>query len=83
MFFVIKTNNVCKYKSQYALLNKNPLVFLKTFLLNRIILSTARFSIDLQIGIIHLVSTQNFPKNLHFATPDRHTYVCISGGKKC
>ena len=77
MFFVIKTNNVCKYKSQYALSNKNPLISLFKDI------STARFSIDLQIGIIHLVSTQNFPKNLHFATPDRHTYVCISGGKKC
>ena len=28
MFFVIKTNNVCKYKSQYALSNKNPLISL-------------------------------------------------------
>ena len=28
-------------------------------------------------------STQNFPKNLNFLPPDMHTYVCVSGGKKC
>ena len=33
-------------------------------------------------GIIHLVSTQNFSKDLHFLSPDMHTCVCISGGKK-
>ena len=25
----------------------------------------------------------NFPKNEHFLPPDTHTYVCVSGGKKC
>ena len=25
----------------------------------------------------------NFPKNGHFLPPDTHTYVCVSGGKKC
>ena len=34
-------------------------------------------------GTIHLVSTENFPKNQHFLPSDTHTYVCISGGKKC
>ena len=34
-------------------------------------------------GIIHLVRIQNFPKNQHFLLPDTHTYVCVSGGKKC
>ena len=29
------------------------------------------------VGIIHLVSTQNYPKNLDFLPPDRHTFVCI------
>ena len=24
-----------------------------------------------------------FPKNKHFLPPDRHTYGCVSGGKKC
>ena len=24
-----------------------------------------------------------FPKNKHFLPPDMHTYVCVSGGKKC
>ena len=28
-------------------------------------------------------STPNFPKNEHFWLPDTHTYVCVSGGKKC
>ena len=28
-------------------------------------------------------STPNFPKNEHFLAPDTHTYVCVSGGKKC
>ena len=28
-------------------------------------------------------STSNFPKNEHFLLPDTHTYVCVSGGKKC
>ena len=31
----------------------------------------------------HSFSTQNFPKNLNFLPPDIHTYVCVSGGKKC
>ena len=35
------------------------------------------------LGIIHLVSTQNFPKKLYFLPPDTLTYVCVSGGKKC
>ena len=33
------------------------------------------------IGIIHLVRTQNISKIYHFLPPDRHTYVCVSGGK--
>ena len=28
--------------------------------------------------IILLVRTQNFPKHLHFLSPDTHTYVCVS-----
>ena len=32
-------------------------------------------------GIIHLVRSQNFPKNKHFLPPDTHTYVCASGAK--
>ena len=27
--------------------------------------------------------TSNFPKNEHFLPPDTHSYVCVSGGKKC
>ena len=26
---------------------------------------------------------RNFPKNEHFLPPDKHTSVCVSGGKKC
>ena len=33
------------------------------------------------LGILHLVSMQNFPKNKHFF--DSHIYICVSGGKKC
>ena len=35
------------------------------------------------LGIIHLVRTQDFPENFCFLPPDMHTYVCVSGGKKC
>ena len=28
-------------------------------------------------------STPNFPKNEYFVLPDTHTYVCVSGDKKC
>ena len=28
-------------------------------------------------------STPNFPKNDHFLPPDAHTYVYVSGSKKC
>ena len=28
-------------------------------------------------------STPNFPKNEYFLLPDTHTYVCVSGDKKC
>ena len=35
------------------------------------------------VGIINLVRTQNFPKNYYFLPPDTHTYVYVSGGKKC
>ena len=50
-------------------------------------LSSSRILADsanaMVIGIIHLVRTQNVPKNLHFSPLDTHTYVCVSGGKKC
>ena len=33
------------------------------------------------IGVIHLVHTQNFPKNQHFLPlDDAYFYVCVSGG---
>ena len=32
------------------------------------------------LGIIHLVHTQDFPKNQYFLPPDTHTYRCVSGG---
>ena len=35
----------------------------------------------LNMGVIHLVSSQNSPKIEHFLLPDTHTYV--SGGNKC
>ena len=33
-------------------------------------------------GIIHVVRTQNFPKNKNFLPPDTQTFVCVSGGMK-
>ena len=48
--------------------------------LNRHIGTTRK---EQHIGIIHLVRTQNFPKHLHFLTPDTHTLVFVSGVKKC
>ena len=36
-----------------------------------------------QNGVSRKQSTSNFPKNEHFLPPDTHTYVCVSGGKKC
>ena len=38
---------------------------------------------NLKRGISRKQSTPNFPKNEHFLLPDTHTYVCVSGGKKC
>ena len=46
-------------------------------------LHTLLLSTTVEFGIIHLIRTQNFPKNQHFLPPDTHTYVCESGGKKC
>ena len=34
-------------------------------------------------GVIHLVRTQNFPKNQEFLPPDMHMYVCVPGATKC
>ena len=30
------------------------------------------------VGIVHLVRTENFPKDWRFLPPDTHTYVCVS-----
>ena len=37
------------------------------------------FSRSYYHGIIHLVGSQNFPKNYRCLTPDTYTYVCITG----
>ena len=34
-------------------------------------------------GITRKLSTLNFPKKRTFLTPDTHSYVYVSGGKKC
>ena len=36
-----------------------------------------------QNGCFKKKSTPNFPKNKHFLPPDKHTYMCVSRGKKC
>ena len=38
---------------------------------------------NLKTGVSKKQSTPKFPKNKHFLPPDTHTYVCVSGGKKC
>ena len=38
---------------------------------------------NLKTGVSRKQSTPNFPKNKHFLSLDTHTYVCVSGGKKC
>ena len=35
------------------------------------------------MGVSRKQSTPKFPKNNYFLPPDTHTYVCVSGGKKC
>ena len=40
-------------------------------------------SADLKTGVSRTQSMPNFLKNKHFLPPDMHTYMCISGGKKC
>ena len=35
------------------------------------------------MGVSRKQSLPNFPKNEHFLPPDTHTYVCVTGGKKC
>ena len=37
----------------------------------------------LSLDIVHLVRSQNFLKKYLFLPPDTHTYVFMSGGKKC
>ena len=35
------------------------------------------------MGVLRKQSPPNYPKNEHFLPPDTHTYVRLSGGKKC
>ena len=39
-------------------------------------------TVDL-FGIIHLLRSPNFCEKLTFLLPDTHTYLCVSGVKKC
>ena len=38
---------------------------------------------QLRLGILYLLYSQNFPKSYCFLLPVTHTYMCVSGGKKC
>ena len=38
---------------------------------------------NFKTGVSRKQSMPNFLKNEHFLSPDTHTYVCVSGGKKC
>ena len=35
------------------------------------------------LGIIHSLRSKSFPKNWNLLPPNVHTYVCVSGSKKC
>ena len=37
----------------------------------------------IKTGVSRKQTRSNFPKNERFLPPDTHTYVCVSGGKKC
>ena len=39
--------------------------------------------LNLKTEVTRKQSKPNIPKNQHFLPPDAHTYLCISGGKKC
>ena len=59
----------------------------KSFFLDVVVLSLNSLIISKRANLKTVVSrkqsTPNFPKNEHFLPPDTHTYVCVSGGKKC
>ena len=38
---------------------------------------------NLKTGVSRKQSMPKFPENKHFLPPDTHTYVCVSGDKKC
>ena len=38
---------------------------------------------NLKTSVSRKQSTPNFPKSKHFLPPNTHTYVRVSGGKKC
>ena len=38
---------------------------------------------NLKTGVPRKQSTRKFPKNKHLLPLDTHTYMCVSGGKKC
>ena len=39
--------------------------------------------VNLKTRVLRKQGSPNFSKNEHFLPPDTHTYVCVSGGKKC
>ena len=45
--------------------------------------SAIRQNAHLKMGFTRKLSTLNFPRSEHFLPRDTHTYVCVSGGKKC
>ena len=45
--------------------------------------SVVRQKGESQYGVSKKQRTPSFPKNKQFLPHDAHTYVCVSGGKKC
>ena len=41
------------------------------------------FSVNIKLGIIHLVRLQIFQKHQQFLPPETHRYVSVSGVKNC
>ena len=64
----------------------DKLISTKLFRLNemlRLQIVGNKARVNLRTGVSRKQSTPNFPKNEHFLPPDTHTFVCVSGGKKC
>ena len=72
------------FESSYKIL-LDVLKILANFaiIFHSIISSVIRQKGQSQNGCYKKKSMPNFLKNEYYLLPDKHTYVCLSGGKKC